>query len=87
MRGRNDFLASSDMEDIIAVVDGNTRFSELCLKGSPKVRAYLKTALSTYLDNDDFVACVEAHIADRIASSARATILVSKIKQTIAAFS
>jgi hypothetical protein len=59
-RGRNDPLASRDIEDILAVVDGRDSLQAELAHAGPELRLYIAQALSALLAHRDFPYAVQA---------------------------
>lgn len=53
-RGRNDFLASADFEDIIALLDGREELAEEVRQADDELRAYVADELQRLIDNPRF---------------------------------
>jgi len=73
-RGNNDFMASPDMEDIIAILDGlkADTVEDIFSSVGPKLMNYLVEELSKLVENADFRSAVPGAIFDRVNSAARA---------------
>ena len=54
-RGGGDVLASHDLEDVIAVVDGRVEIVDEIAAANPEVRTYAASQLRSLLDDPDFV--------------------------------
>ena len=70
-RGEKDFIASPDMEDIVALADGCLEFRETVLKAPDGVRTYLKKNFKEFLNSPAFLESLEGHApepgrADRV---------------------
>ena len=59
-RGRNDLLASRDIEDILAVVDGRPSLLDELAQAEPAVRHYIAQAIAALLSHRDFAYAVQA---------------------------
>ena len=70
-RGNGDFLASPDMEDIIAVLDGVLDIEDKILKAPGKVKLYLKRKFSSFLSDERFLESLEGNIVSPSGSSGR----------------
>lgn len=60
-RGQGDFRFSSDIEDIVTVLDGQKDFKEL-LSAPNTVKAYLKKSFRTFINDSVFLEGLSAHI-------------------------
>jgi predicted nucleotidyltransferase len=54
-RGNNDFVASHDLEDIIAVLDGTPEIVKEVANCSPELKKYLSLEFSLLFNNKDFM--------------------------------
>ncbi len=59
-RGRNDPLASRDIEDILAVVDGRDSLHSELAQAEPALQHYIAQAISALLAHRDFAYAVQA---------------------------
>ena len=70
-RGHGDFRLSSDMEDIIAVLDGADNIEDKILKAPKPVAAYLKDKFSSFLADERFLESLEGNLVSPSGSSGR----------------
>jgi predicted nucleotidyltransferase len=75
-RGDGDYMASSDIEDIITVLDG---FEPRTFKLGEQVSLYLNKELQNFLNNRNFNDAIPGHVFDRVNLTAR----VTRIKENI----
>ncbi|HEY1850578.1 MAG TPA: hypothetical protein VGG60_06075 [Candidatus Binataceae bacterium] len=69
-RGRGDFYASSDLEDIITVLDGRPTVVDEVAASPRELRRYIGKEVGRLLDDPEFVNAVPGHIAgDEISQS------------------
>ncbi|MBI5883307.1 MAG: hypothetical protein HZB91_09405 [Elusimicrobia bacterium] len=61
-RGKDDFLASPDMEDIVAVIDGCPELKGEVLRAPAELRSYLAERFKSFLAGRRFVEAVHGHI-------------------------
>lgn len=61
-RGRRDYLASKDFEDVVALVDGRPELVEEALHAPPMLRRYLAAGLSGHLGSPRCIDAVAAHL-------------------------
>lgn len=61
-RGKGDFLGSTDLEDIIAVLDGVPDFQEQIERASAPVKAYLREGFEEFLRDERFLDALEGHL-------------------------
>ena len=78
-RGRKDYRASHDLEDIIAVIDGNESLEADIVASPGTVRAFLKKEFGVLLKTSAFLESIEGHISDYQNASARAALIVQKL--------
>ena len=78
-RGRDDYVASHDLEDIVTVVDGREELIEEARGAPGDVRAFLRDRFSTLLAVDAFVTALPAHLAGDGASQARVPLILERL--------
>ena len=61
-RGKGDFVGSTDMEDIIAVLDGVPDFQEQIERASEPVKAFLRNGFEELLRDERFLDALEGHL-------------------------
>ncbi|MCX5796805.1 MAG: nucleotidyl transferase AbiEii/AbiGii toxin family protein [Elusimicrobia bacterium] len=71
-RGKGDYLASRDIEDIVALLDGCREFAERFQRAPAELRSYLAEQFRTLLGQEGFVESVPGHVRDVGHSQVRA---------------
>ena len=84
-RGRDDFVASHDLEDIIAVIDGRPALADEVTRAPAQIRRFLASTFGRWLENPDFVAAVPGHLPADMASQARAPVVLDRLRAVAAA--
>jgi hypothetical protein len=79
-RGGDDYLLSHDLEDIIAVLEGNDAVPDDISTAPDSVRKYIKSEFEVFLDSPDFRESIEGHIADRANSSSQAKLVLKRMQ-------
>ncbi len=79
-RGRGDFVASHDLEDIITVVDGRPALADEVKLAPAQVRRFLTSTVVRWLDDGDFIAAVPGHLPGDVASQARAPVILDRLR-------
>ena len=79
-RGGGDIVASHDLEDIIAVVDGRPEIVSEVAAASADVRRYIASELRALLDNRDFTEALGGFLLPDAASQARHSLLESRLR-------
>jgi hypothetical protein len=79
-RGRNDYLGSHDLEDVIAVVDGRAELVEEIQLAQSDVRSYLAKEITKLCAEREFVDALPGHLAPDSASQERITIVMARLK-------
>ena len=74
-RGGNDVIASHDLEDIMAVVDGRAEIVDDVAAAPTDVRDYIASELRALLDNRDFVEALGGFLLPDAASQGRRGLL------------
>jgi len=80
-RGNGDYMASHDLEDLIAVLDGRASIVDEVQESSESLRAYLSVEFHALLDNDDFQDALPGHVPPDAASQARVRLIQDRMKQ------
>ena len=70
-RGKNDFLGSSDMEDIVTLIDGRKELVDEIQNVEPELRKYLGDTFRRWLQTKVFMSCIPGHLAAGPASLER----------------
>lgn len=79
-RGSRDPIASHDLEDVIAVVDGRESLVGEIQASPPEVRTFVAAAWRALLETGNIPALLEAHLAPDEASQARAGLVLARIE-------
>lgn len=80
-RGRGDFMASHDMEDIIALIDGRSEVVDEIAQGPKDLRKHLIETFSEMLSNERFLEALPGHLAGDSTSQRRIPILVERLRR------
>ncbi len=70
-RGNNDYILSTDMEDIIVLIDGRSELLEEIGRSEEELKTYLKLHLSHMWNTPDFYESLPGHLPPDKASQAR----------------
>lgn len=79
-RGKGDFYASSDLEDIIVVLDGRSTVIDEVTDSPGKLRRYIGTEVGKLLDNPEFLNALPGHLAGDEISQARVPLVLRTLK-------
>lgn len=82
-RGRGDYLASHDIEDIITMFDGCSTLPKQIQSAPTSVKIFLGHEIEGLLKNKLFKESVEANISDRQNFEARSTLVLKRMKRSI----
>jgi len=82
-RGKKDFLASHDMEDIITIIDGREEVIKEIHASPSDLRAYLSVQFQDFLTNELFIESLSGHLLPDKASQARWPILLERIRKIV----
>jgi hypothetical protein len=82
-RGKLDFLASHDFEDIITVIAGCIDIGEQVQASSDKLKSHLNIVFSEFLKNDQFMLSLPGHVSDGPVTSQRVQTVIERIEQLI----
>jgi predicted nucleotidyltransferase len=80
-RGKNDYLGSRDLEDVIAVVDGRQELVREIQASQSDVRSYLGQGIARLLGAREFLDALPAHLAPDAASQARITTIMARLRE------
>jgi predicted nucleotidyltransferase len=79
-RGRDDFVGSSDIEDVIAVVDGRPAVINEIRDSPPPVANFLVKAFAALLDDDRFLESLPGYIEIGGANPGRVSIFLERVR-------
>lgn len=79
-RGKGDYYASHDLEDLLAVVDGRPGIEREVENSTPELKAYLKEKLEPLLADDQFCYALQGHLPGDPGNQARVPILLRRLK-------
>jgi len=79
-RGRGDFLASHDLEDLIFVIDGRSTIVEDIQTETPLLREYLHTEITELLAVPGFTDALPGYLLPDAASQARIGTVLRRLK-------
>jgi predicted nucleotidyltransferase len=80
-RGKGDYMASHDLEDVITVIDGRVTLLEEVIQSPPELRTYLATEIRQLLANRDFMDALPGQLPADRGSQARVPGLISKLRK------
>jgi len=79
-RGRNDYLASHDLEDLITLVDRRQELTEEIKTVDAELRRYIAHAMSRLLGESDFQSALPGQLPGDAASQARLPELIRRLR-------
>lgn len=79
-RGKGDFVASHDMEDIIAVVDGRPELLAEVRESEDSVRQYIAERCTALVNNQGFLNSIGMHLMPDESSQARSVIITDRLR-------
>jgi len=82
-RGKNDYLTSHDLEDIITVIDGRPELVKEVRLAPADLQKYLSDHLGALLSNRDFVEALPGHLLPDAASQQRFGLVLNRMKQMV----
>jgi len=80
-RGKNDYLSSHDLEDIIAVVDGRIELLDELRAADKGVCSYVASEVGRLLRTDRFIDALPGYLLPDAANQARISILLGRLGQ------
>ena len=82
-RGLGNYQDSSDVEDIITVLDGRAEIVEEVAVAQDDLRKYIAEQFARLLTNKEFLYSISAHLMPDAASQAREDIVTKRMRQII----
>ena len=82
-RGNEDYYASHDLEEMIAVIDGRPGLVNEIQNESAELQNYLADEFNNLLPNDSFIEALPGHLPPDQASQARVEIILERLRQII----
>jgi predicted nucleotidyltransferase len=79
-RGKNDFLGSHDLEDIITVIDGRNTLIQEVENSESHLRQYLRKEFGSLLGDSRFIESLHGHLPGDLASQQRLPRLRSRMR-------
>ena len=79
IRGRGDVIASSDLEDIVMVVDGRPQLLDEIARADQQVRQFIAAEISALVDNRRFADSLAGFLPPDRASQARRPLLEKRL--------
>jgi hypothetical protein len=79
-RGKGDFLASHDLEDVIAVIDGRAEIFDDIASSDTDVKDFVSRLIRDFLNNKYFLEALPGKLEGDFASQARLPIIVERLK-------
>ncbi|HTF64266.1 MAG TPA: hypothetical protein VK638_16405, partial [Edaphobacter sp.] len=78
-RGKEDFFASHDLEDFIAVIDGRREIAEELLESEQPLRNYVASTVTSLLSESKFLDALPGYLLPDAANQARISLLMKKL--------
>ncbi len=82
-RGKGDFVASPDIEDIVAILDGAGQAKTSILAAPKEVKEYLKNHFSLFLKNESFIESLEGHVTSPVRAKRVKNLLIEIVNSTV----
>ena len=79
-RGQGDFMGSSDMEDVIAVLDGRPELIEEIRNAPHEVQGFLVNSFAEILGDDDFLDSLSGHLEFESDNPGRVQIFLERVR-------
>lgn len=83
-RGRNDFQASPDLEDLVTVVDGRAEIISEMDRADPELRNYVSNTLESLMQTSRFVEALPGYLSPDEAGQQRIEITLRRLGQIAA---
>jgi hypothetical protein len=82
-RGKGDYRLSHDIEDFVAVIDGNEEIINDIKKAPNTVREYIKKIFKSLLNNQDFTDSLLGHVSDRSNIEGRIGVITERMQAAV----
>ena len=82
-RGRGDYLASHDMEDIINFINGRVEILEDIKNSEAELKDFIIKSLQGFLEDELFLEALPGHLLPDQASQGRRSIIMERIKKIV----
>jgi predicted nucleotidyltransferase len=82
-RGKQDFLLSHDLEDIIALIDGRPEIIDDVSNSANDLKQYLSLEFSGFIDNNQFTEALPGHLNYTQESEDRKRIVLKRIQEIV----
>jgi len=79
-RGKEDYQASHDLEDLLAVVDGCVTTVDQVAQSPVDLRQYLAEEFATLLDKNPFREALPGHLPGGLGDQARLPVVIGRLK-------
>jgi hypothetical protein len=79
-RGKNDFMASHDLEDVIAVIDGRNSIVEEVQQADIELREFIGATMIHFLNEPRFTDALPGYLLPDPASQRRVPIVVERVR-------
>jgi predicted nucleotidyltransferase len=83
-RGGGDYLASHDLEDFVAIVDGRAELLDDLQQAYDDVRSYISSFVSLLIQNDQFINALPGYLPSDEASQSRVSIVIEILSKIAA---
>jgi hypothetical protein len=80
-RGKADYMASHDLEDLITVLDGRIEIVEEVQQSKEGIKRYLAEQFRQLLENDEFLDALPGHLPPDEASQRRVPMVEARMRQ------
>ena len=78
-RGKEDFFASHDLEDFVAVIDGRREIAEELLESEQPLRDYVASAVTSLLSESRFLDALPGYLLPDAANQSRISLLMKRL--------
>lgn len=82
-RGKEDYLASHDMEDIIYLINGRAEIIEDIKHTDPDLKDFIIKSFKGFLENEYFLEALPGHLLPDPASQERRSIILERIRKIV----
>jgi hypothetical protein len=83
-RGEDDYLLSSDIEDVMVVIDGRARIDTELMESTPELRVFVAGEIRRCIDSARFVEALPGYFEGELGSGLRAGRLLDRLRRIAA---
>ncbi len=80
-RGKGDYMASHDLEDLLSVIDGRPELAQEIQSAPQDVRVYIASGIGKLVSTEAFMDALPGHLLPDAASQSRIGTILGRMRQ------